>query len=95
MIEASAPASGSLEAIFSSALRSPAAISSVCLRSVMSMMLARIRLPPLSNAAVGDEFLLSEVTRDAVARLQLTVGQRVCALVKSVSIEVQQTNRSF
>ncbi len=46
VIEASAAASGSLEAIFSSARRSPAATSSVCLRSVMSMMLARIRLPP-------------------------------------------------
>ena len=40
-----AASSGSLEAIFSSARRSPAATSSACLRSVMSMMLARIRLP--------------------------------------------------
>ncbi len=46
VIDASAAASGSLEAIFSSARRSPAATSSICLRSVMSMMLARIRLPP-------------------------------------------------
>ena len=45
VIEASATSSGSLEAIFSSARRSPAATSSACLRSVMSMMLARIRLP--------------------------------------------------
>ncbi len=45
VIEASAASSGSLEAIFSSARRSPAATSSACLRSVMSMMLARIRPP--------------------------------------------------
>jgi molybdate transport system ATP-binding protein len=38
--------------------------------------------------AVGRVLLLAEVTRDAVARLQIGVGTRLYALIKSVSIEV-------
>ena len=38
--------------------------------------------------AVGRVLLLAEVTRDAVARLDIAVGRRLSALVKSVSIEV-------
>jgi molybdate transport system ATP-binding protein len=38
--------------------------------------------------AVGKVVLLAEVTRDAVARMPIAVGQRLHALIKSVSIEV-------
>ena len=37
---------------------------------------------------VGSLLLLAEVTRDAIARLGITVGARVYALIKSVSIEL-------
>ena len=39
--------------------------------------------------AVGSVRLLAEVTRDAIARLGITAGVPLCALIKSVSIEVQ------
>ncbi len=39
--------------------------------------------------AIGDIRLLAEVTRDAIARLQLDVGSPAHALIKSVSIEVR------
>jgi molybdate transport system ATP-binding protein len=38
--------------------------------------------------AVGRVLLLAEITRDAVERLKITVGTRLYALVKSVSIDV-------
>jgi molybdate transport system ATP-binding protein len=38
--------------------------------------------------AIGRLLLLAQITRDAVARLQLEVGTRVYALIKSVSIEL-------
>jgi molybdate transport system ATP-binding protein len=38
--------------------------------------------------AVGATRLLAEVTRDAVARLGIAAGQRLYALIKSVSIDV-------
>ena len=37
--------------------------------------------------AVGRVLLLAEVTRDAIARLGITVGTPVYALIKSVSID--------
>jgi molybdate transport system ATP-binding protein len=37
---------------------------------------------------IGTVLLLAEVTRDAITRLELTVGARVYALIKSVSIDV-------
>jgi len=68
------------------------------LHNVLVGSIAAIQAEPTSDLVIvriqiGDEFLLSEVTRDAVNRLQLAVHRRVCALVKSVSIEVQQTSR--
>jgi hypothetical protein len=45
VIDASATSRGSFEAIFSRARRSPAAMSSPCLRSEMSMMLPRTSAP--------------------------------------------------
>jgi molybdate transport system ATP-binding protein len=39
--------------------------------------------------AVGGLRLLGEVTRDAVARLQIAIGRQLYALVKSVSLDVQ------
>jgi molybdate transport system ATP-binding protein len=38
--------------------------------------------------AVGGVLLLAEVTRDAIARLNITAGTRLYALVKSVSIDI-------
>jgi len=38
--------------------------------------------------AVGGVMLLAEVTRDAVGRVGIDVGQRLYALIKSVSIEL-------
>jgi molybdopterin-binding protein len=40
------------------------------------------------QVTVGRTPLLAEVTRDAVDRLDITVGHRVHALIKSVSIEL-------
>jgi len=39
--------------------------------------------------AVGNIVMLAEVTRDAVSRLEIGVGQRLHVLIKSVSIELQ------
>ena len=44
--------------------------------------------------AVGEVLLLAEVTRDAIARLDLTSGKRLYALIKSVSIGVIPDFRS-
>jgi molybdate transport system ATP-binding protein len=38
--------------------------------------------------AVGGVRLLAEVTRDAIARLDISAGTRLYALIKSVSIDV-------
>ena len=70
------------------------------LHNVLVGSIAAIHAEPTSDLVVvriqvGDEFVLSEVTRDAMNRLHLAVHQRVCALIKSVSIDVQQTNRSL
>lgn len=62
-------------------------IAAIQTESTSDLVIVRIQ--------VGDEFVLSEVTRDAVNRLQLAVHQRVCALFKSVSIEVQQVGKSL
>jgi len=43
--------------------------------------------------AVGRTVLLAEVTRDAVSRLGITVGQHLHALIKSVSIELVAPER--
>jgi molybdate transport system ATP-binding protein len=69
------------------------------LHNVLAGRIAAMHIEPTSDVVivriqVGDEFVLSEVTRDAVHRLHLAVHQRVCALVKSVSIEVKQTSRT-
>jgi molybdate transport system ATP-binding protein len=40
------------------------------------------------QVAVGGVHLLAEVTRDAIARLDIVVGRPLFALVKSVSIDV-------
>jgi molybdate transport system ATP-binding protein len=40
----------------------------------------------LIRLAVGEQFLLAQVTRDAVSRLQLSPGRAVYALVKSVAV---------
>jgi molybdopterin-binding protein len=45
-------------------------------------------LPFVVQLAVGGVVLLAEVTRDAVSRLAIDVGQRLHALIKSVSIEL-------
>ena len=44
--------------------------------------------PVVVQLTVGGVMLLAEVTRDAVARLGIDVGQRLHALIKSVSIEL-------
>jgi len=42
--------------------------------------------------AVGNSVMLAEVTRDAVGRLGIGVGQRLHVLIKSVSIELQASD---
>jgi len=42
--------------------------------------------------AVGNVVMLAEVTRDAVSRLGIGVGQRLHVLIKSVSIELQTSD---
>jgi molybdate transport system ATP-binding protein len=44
--------------------------------------------------AVGGEVLLAEVTRDAIGRLGIDAGQRLYALIKSVSIELLASDAS-
>lgn len=44
--------------------------------------------PVVVQLTVGGVVLLAEVTRDAVARLGIDAGQRLHALIKSVSIEL-------
>jgi molybdate transport system ATP-binding protein len=78
------------------ALHPPQGLS---LHNVLEGSIAAIHAEPDSDLVIvriqiGAEFLLSEVTRDAVARLQLAAGRRVCALIKSVSIEVRRSSRN-
>jgi ABC-type molybdate transport system ATPase subunit len=42
--------------------------------------------------AVGTILMLAEVTRDAIGRLGIGVGQRLHVLIKSVSIELQASD---
>jgi len=42
--------------------------------------------------AVGDSVMLAEVTRDAIGRLGIGVGQRLHVLIKSVSVELQASD---
>jgi molybdate transport system ATP-binding protein len=42
--------------------------------------------------AVGNSVMLAEVTRDAIGRLGIGVGQRLHVLIKSVSVELQASN---
>lgn len=42
--------------------------------------------------AVGNSVMLAEVTRDAIGRLGIGVGQRLHVLIKSVSIELQASD---
>ena len=72
------------------ATQAPAGLS---LHNVLAGAVTEIHyLPGTSQAIVqvrvGTTHLLAEVTGDAVARLALTVGAPVHALVKSVSIDL-------
>ena len=54
------------------------------LHNVLVGSIAALQMEPTSDLVivriqVGDEFILAEVTRDAVARLQLAVHQRVAS----------------
>lgn len=71
--------------------------SGLSLHNVLDGLVVDIQ--PLDTARVmvqmrtGDALLLSEVTRDAVSRLALAPGARVCALIKSVSLDVHPAPR--
>jgi molybdate transport system ATP-binding protein len=72
------------------ATRPPEGLS---LHNVLSGTVAAIHLDPafdhaMVQVSVGRLALLAEVTKDAVARLGLTEGRAVHALVKSVSIDL-------
>ena len=72
------------------ATRAPEGLS---LHNVLSGTVSAIHEDPafdhvMVQVTVGRVPLLAEVTRDAVARLQLAAGRPVHALVKSVSIEL-------
>lgn len=58
----------------------PGIVSSVVAQADSPFVIVQFR--------VGDTPLLAEVTRDAVQRLHVVVGQRLFALVKSVSLEL-------
>jgi molybdate transport system ATP-binding protein len=83
------------------ATRAPEGVS---LHNVLSGTIAAIHADPAFDhvvvlIAVGRVLLLAEVTWDAIDRLELAIGQRVHALIKSVSIDllasqpVQRLNR--
>jgi molybdate transport system ATP-binding protein len=72
------------------ATRAPEAIS---LHNVLSGTVAAIHADPafdhvVVQIAVGRVLLLAEVTGDAIDRLGVAIGQRVHALIKSVSIDL-------
>lgn len=56
------------------------AVTVAAIDAAVDPALALIRL------SIGDQFLLAQVTRDAVSRLQLSPGRAVYALVKSVAV---------
>lgn len=63
------------------------------LHNVLSGTVAAIHADPMFEhvivqISVGQVLLLAEVTKDAVSRLEMSIGRRVYALVKSVSIEL-------
>ena len=63
------------------------------LHNVLSGTVSAIHADPavdqvVVQIAVGRILLLAEVTRDAIARLQIAVGVRLHALIKSVSLEL-------
>ena len=65
------------------------------LHNVLSGIIAAVHADAASEhatvqIAVGSVLLLAEVTRDAVARLHITEGAPIHALVKSVSVDVRQ-----
>jgi molybdate transport system ATP-binding protein len=73
------------------ATRAPEGLS---LHNVLTGTVSAVQAQAESNQAVvqmavGDLLLLAEVTRDAIARLQIAEGVQLHALIKSVSIEVQ------
>jgi molybdate transport system ATP-binding protein len=73
------------------ATRAPEGLS---LHNVLTGTVSAVQAQPETNQAVvqiavGDLLLLAEVTRDAIARLQIAEGVQLHALIKSVSIEVQ------
>jgi molybdate transport system ATP-binding protein len=64
------------------------------LHNVLTGAVSAIHVEPaldqvVVQVAVGNLLLLAEVTRDAIDRLQITIGSRLHALIKSVSIEVR------
>jgi molybdate transport system ATP-binding protein len=72
------------------ATREPEGLS---LHNVLSGIVAAVHADPafdhvIVQIAVGKVLLLAEVTQDAVARLNIAVGLRVHALIKSVSIDL-------
>jgi molybdate transport system ATP-binding protein len=72
------------------ATRAPEGLS---LHNVVAGTVSAIHAEPTAGhavvqVAVGQVRLLSEVTRDAVGRLDLAVGGQVYALIKSVSVDV-------
>ncbi len=63
------------------------------LHNALPATVSAVTVDPADDRAVvqlvvGHVLLLAEVTRDAIARLGITVGTRVYALIKSVSIEL-------
>jgi molybdate transport system ATP-binding protein len=64
----------------------PATVSAVAPESASDHVVVQL--------VVGKVLLLAEVTRDAIARLDIAVGTRVYALIKSVSIDVVGLERS-
>jgi molybdate transport system ATP-binding protein len=78
------------------ATRQPEGLS---LHNVLSGTVSALNIDPafdhiVVQIAVGGTLLLAEVTRDAIARLGLTGGKPLYALVKSVSIAVIPESRS-
>lgn len=64
------------------------------LHNALSGVVSAIEIDATADCAivqlrVGDQRLLAEVTKDAVSRLGLIVGQPVHALIKSVSLELR------
>jgi molybdate transport system ATP-binding protein len=78
------------------ATSAPAGLS---LHNMLSGIVSAIHVDTTLDAVivqmtVGSVLLLAEVTRDAIAKLDIKVGDHLHALVKSVSIEVSADNSS-